>query len=45
MMKAHMRLCKSFREIREEDEEFSDADSDIQNFISAPASPREKEAL
>lgn len=41
-----MRRCKSFREIRESDDEFPyPDDEDMQNFISAPASPREKEAL
>lgn len=43
-----MRRCKSFNEIREQDEDFADkeaADIDGQNFISAPNSPREKDML
>ena len=46
-MKAQMRRCRSFREIREMDEYkySSGEDVEVSNFISQPNSPREKEML
>jgi hypothetical protein len=41
-----MRRCRSFKEIREEDMSDASGDElDVENFISAPNSPREKEFL
>ncbi len=43
-----MRNCRSFRELRDYDQDFADRDAgdpELQNFISAPTSPREKEML
>jgi hypothetical protein len=43
-----MRRCRSFRELRELNDDFAadnDGDEEYQNFISAPTSPRAKEML
>lgn len=46
-MNRQLRHCKSFRDLRLYDDGYQEmaADPDIQNFISAPSSPREKEML
>ncbi|CDW75779.1 UNKNOWN [Stylonychia lemnae] len=48
ILRLQHRVCKSSRDLREADDDFVDngaGDPELQNFISAPVSPREKEML